>query len=59
MIQELSPGYRAVFNLYAIEGYKHEEIAEILGITVGTSKSNYFKAKKKLQEYLHLFFEVE
>ena len=59
LIRELPPGYRAVFNLYAIEGYKHNEIAEILNISGGTSKSNYFKAKKKLQEKIHLFFEVD
>ena len=59
LVRELPPAYRAVFNLHAIEGYKHEEIAERLGISVGTSKSNYFKAKRKLQEHLNTFFEVE
>lgn len=58
IIQKLSPAYRTVFNLYAIEGYKHEEIAEQLNISVGTSKSNYHKAKAKLQEYLKIYFEV-
>ena len=46
MIRKLSPAYRAVFNLYVIEGYKHEEIAELLNISTGTSKSNLAKAKK-------------
>lgn len=49
-VQMLSPAYRLVFNLYVIDGYKHKEIAEKLGISVGTSKSNLVKAKKKLKE---------
>lgn len=52
LIQGLSPAYRTVFNLYAIDGYSHEEIAELLKISVGTSKSNLFKARQKLQEKL-------
>jgi RNA polymerase sigma-70 factor (ECF subfamily) len=52
MIQKLTPAYRTVFNLYAIDGYTHEEIGEILNISVGTSKSNLFKARQKLQEML-------
>lgn len=52
LIQRLSPGYRTVFNLYAIDGYTHEEIAESLGISVGTSKSNLFKARANLQAML-------
>ena len=52
MVQQLSPAYRAVFNLHTIEGYKHDEIAEMLGISVGTSKSNLAKAKKNLQVML-------
>lgn len=51
-IHKLSPGYRMVFNLYVIDGYKHREIAEILGISEGTSKSNLVKAKRKLKKYL-------
>ena len=53
MVRQLSPSYRAVFNLYVIEGFKHKEIAEMLGISVGTSKSNLHKAKKNLQSILH------
>ncbi|MDZ7680262.1 MAG: RNA polymerase sigma factor [Fodinibius sp.] len=49
MVQQLSPAYRTVFNLYVIEGFKHREIAEMLDIAVGTSKSNLSKAKKNLQ----------
>lgn len=52
LVQKLSTGYRTVFNLFAIDGYTHEEIAEMLGISVGTSKSNLFKARQKLQEML-------
>ncbi|MCT4561443.1 MAG: RNA polymerase sigma factor [Crocinitomicaceae bacterium] len=51
-IDELSPQYRAVFNLYVIEEYSHKEIAELLGISEGTSKSNLSKAKANLQKIL-------
>ena len=49
MVQQLSPAYRTVFNLYVLEGLGHKEIAEMLGITVGSSKSNLSKAKANLQ----------
>ncbi len=49
MVQALSPAYRMVFNLYVFEGMKHREIAEHLGISEGTSKSNFFDAKVILQ----------
>lgn len=52
LVQELPPAYRMVFSLYAVEGYNHREIAEELGISEGTSKSNYSKAKAKLQKAL-------
>lgn len=51
-VQELSPGYRTVFNLFVIEGLSHDEIATHLGITTGTSKSNLFKARLQLQKIL-------
>jgi len=51
-ISELSPAYRTVFNLFAIENYTHREIAEMLKISEGTSKSNYAKAKINLQKLL-------
>ena len=51
-IQQLPPAYRMVFNLYVLEEYKHQEIAEKLSITVGTSKSNLARAKTKLQSML-------
>lgn len=46
VLNELPPGYRMVFNLYAIEGYKHKEISEMLGIDTNTSKSQYSRAKR-------------
>lgn len=52
MVQSLPPSYRAVFNLFAIDGYTHEEIGVLLGISVGASKSNLFKARQKLQKAL-------
>jgi RNA polymerase sigma factor (sigma-70 family) len=52
IVQRLSPAYRTVFNLYVIDGYKHEEIAEQLNIAVGTSKSNLAKAKMNIQKML-------
>jgi RNA polymerase sigma-70 factor (ECF subfamily) len=51
-VQELSPGYRTVFNLFVIEGLSHDEIATHLGISTGTSKSNLFKARLQLQKIL-------
>jgi RNA polymerase sigma factor (sigma-70 family) len=51
-VQELSPGYRTVFNLFVIDGLSHEEIANQLGISVGTSKSNLSKARRQLQKIL-------
>jgi RNA polymerase sigma factor (sigma-70 family) len=52
MIQKLAPRYQMIFNLYAIEGYKHKEIADMLGINEGTSKSQYARAKVILQKML-------
>lgn len=51
-IRELPDGYRLVFNLFEIEGYSHKEIAEMLGISINTSKSQLMKAKKLLQKKL-------
>ncbi|WP_094568728.1 RNA polymerase sigma factor [Mucilaginibacter xinganensis] len=50
LIQQLAPGYRIVFNLYAIEGYSHREIAEMTGITEGASKSQLSRARSVLKE---------
>jgi RNA polymerase sigma-70 factor (ECF subfamily) len=51
-VQKLSPGYRTIFNLYVIDGYKHEEIAKQLNISVGASKSNLAKARINIQKML-------
>jgi len=53
-IEDLPDGYRIILSLYLLEGYDHVEISEILGISVGTSKSQYNRAKKKLREMLNL-----
>lgn len=52
VVQKLPPAYKMVFNLYVMEEYKHHEIAEMLNISVGTSKSNLARAKVKLRELL-------
>jgi RNA polymerase sigma factor (sigma-70 family) len=49
-IQDLAPGFRTVFNLYAIEGYTHKEISLLLGISEGTSKSQYARARYNLEQ---------
>lgn len=54
-IRNLSPGYRTVFNMYAVEGYAHKEIAGILGISIGTSKSQYSAARRILQKKLKVY----
>ncbi len=56
-VQNLSPAYRTVFNLFVIEGFSHEEIGKKLGISSGTSKSNLSKAKRHLQK--DLFFHQQ
>lgn len=58
-IQNLTPMYRAVFNLFVIEGYTHGEVAEILEVSEGTSKSNLFKAKKKLRKDIKKLLEAK
>ena len=56
LIQDLSPRYRMVFNLYAVEGYSHKEISRMMGITEGTSKSNLARARAILQRNVKHFF---
>ena len=51
-LQELTPSYRSIFNLYILEGYSHREIAEKLGISESTSRSNLVKARAKLKALL-------
>jgi RNA polymerase sigma-70 factor (ECF subfamily) len=57
-MEQLSPAYKMVFNLYAIENYTHQEVAEILDINIGTSKSNYAKAKAKVKHLLEQKFHL-
>ena len=57
LVQELSPGYRTVFNMYVVEGYTHKEIADMLGISEGTSKSQLSRAKVILQEMVKKFID--
>ncbi len=52
LLDQLPPGYRTVFNLYVLEGFKHHEIAETLGISINTSKSQLILAKGKLRNLL-------
>lgn len=58
LIQELSPQYRLVFNLYALEGLSHKEISEKLNISEGTSKSNLARARVILQQKVKAYFYV-
>jgi RNA polymerase sigma-70 factor (ECF subfamily) len=55
LLSKLPTGYRTVFNLYVLEGYKHREIADMLGISINTSKSQLILAKKKMQDMLEDF----
>ena len=52
LLEKLPTGYRTIFNLYVVEGYKHREIAELLGISINTSKSQLILAKKRLQSLI-------
>ena len=56
LIQTLTPRYRMVFNLFAIEGFSHQEISEELGISIGTSKSNLSRARAILQEKIKTIY---
>ena len=53
LLDDLPSGYRTVFNMYVIEGFKHKEIADMLGISVNTSKSQLIMARKRLQEKIN------
>ncbi len=52
-MEELPPGYKAVFVLHDIQGYEHNEIAEIMGCSIGNSKSQLHKARMRMRELLH------
>lgn len=58
LVQSLTASYRAVFNMYVIDGFRHEEIAKTLGISVSTSKSNLVRARRKLREMLEQKIEL-
>ncbi len=59
LVQSLPTGYRLIFNMYVLEGYKHREIAELLDINIGTSKSQLAKAKKILRSKIELLFQTD
>jgi RNA polymerase sigma factor (sigma-70 family) len=59
LVQELSPGYRTVFNMYVVEGYTHKEIADMLNISEGTSKSQLSRAKVILQDMVRTFIDKQ
>ena len=54
LLEQLPDGYRTIFNLYVLEGLKHREIAELLGISINTSKSQLILAKKRMQELMRV-----
>ena len=59
LVQDLSPGYRTVFNLYVVEGYTHKEIADMMGISEGTSKSQLSRAKVILKDMVKQFIDPQ
>lgn len=59
LVQQLSPGYRTVFNMYIIEGYTHKQIADALGISEGTSKSQLSRAKVILQDMVNTYIDKQ
>jgi RNA polymerase sigma factor (sigma-70 family) len=59
LVQQLSPGYRTVFNMYVVEGYTHKEIGDMLGISEGTSKSQLSRAKVILQDMVKKFLDEQ
>ena len=59
LVQELSPGYRTVFNMYVVEGYTHKEVADMLGISEGTSKSQLSRAKVILQDMVRTYIDKQ
>lgn len=59
IIRELPPGYQTIFNLFAIEGFSHKEIGEMLHITEGTSRSQYARARQTLQAIIKKLYPYE
>ncbi len=58
LLDELPDGYRTVFNMYVLEGYKHKEIAEKLGISINTSKSQLILARRRLQALIKKKYDI-
>jgi RNA polymerase sigma factor (sigma-70 family) len=58
LVQQMPEGYRMIFNLYAVEGYTHKEIAQLMGIAEGTSKSQYSRAKQYMQASLAKHYQI-
>lgn len=58
-VKTLSPAYRMVFNLFVVEGFSHKDIAEQLGVSIGTSKSNLAKARSKLKQLLKHNYQLD
>lgn len=58
LVQQLPDGYRLIFNLFAIEGYSHKEIADQLGIAVGTSKSQYARARAHMKSLIARHYQI-
>ena len=56
LVKELTVGFRTVFNMFAIEGYSHKEISEMLNITESTSRSQYTRAKQLLQRRINALY---
>jgi RNA polymerase sigma factor (sigma-70 family) len=59
LIRQLPTGYQTIFNLHAVEGFTHVEIGQMLGISEGTSKSQYSRARHLLSEWLHKYSSME
>lgn len=59
IIQELPERYRLVFNLFSMDGFSHQEISELLGISLGTSKSNLARARQKLKEKIECEIQIK
>ncbi len=58
LITQMPEGYKMVFNLYAVEGYTHKEIGQILGVAEGTSKSQYARARQYMQQALAKHYQI-
>ena len=57
-MDQLADGYRVIFSLFAVEGYDHQEISQIMGISESTSKTQYHRAKKKMYQFLQADYQA-